>query len=599
MKKVLVSILALVMLFTSLSVLAEGNEAVTLEVNTARLTVYAADDANAAAFRTGENAENTLPVLLLPVKKSLTIQAAVKPATVKNKKTVLSVADETVAQVRGNAVTGLKAGETVLTVASEQDPSVTAQYLVVVYVPVTRIIVSADSKNVAAGQTAALKAAFVPEDATVKDVVWSSSAEEIAKVDENGTVTGVKRGNVRITATAKDGGKVHSDFYMLVSQNAEQITLDKQELTIDTGRNALLKATVLPNETNDKAVVWTSSDEKVAKVNSNGLVTGVARGDCEIACTSKNDANIWAKATVHVQQPVKKISFGDAPAVYAGETGTLTWKVEPADASNPAVKLTSSNENILKISEDGTVTGVSVGTAVVKAVATDGSNRQAQIKVRVLQHVTGVHMRRRVAYIDPGESAVASAVVVPERNTNHNMTWSSTDESIATAKRDKAQGDHVRIKGVTKGEATVTGVTEDGGFQDSILVRVGDWSHMAEISEAEITGKGKLEIKVKNISKHMTLTWFKIEIEAFDSKGKPVVINKKDKTNKVIATLERSVEPGKTTPADKWKLQDYDDEAGFQRMTVRLLEYQIEGDWVKQLRKSLQPTYTYKPGKKK
>ena len=97
-----------------------------------------------------------------------------------------------------------------------------------------------------------------------------------------------------------------------------------------TRSSALLKATVLPNETNDKAVVWTSSDEKVAKVISNGLVTGVARGDCEIVCTSKNDANIWAKATVHVQQPVKKISFGDAPAVYAGETGTLTWKVEPA-----------------------------------------------------------------------------------------------------------------------------------------------------------------------------------------------------------------------------------------------------------------------------
>ena len=243
MKKVLVSVLALVMLFTSLSALAEGNEAITLEVNTAKLTLYAADDAATAAFRTGENAENTLPILLLPVKKSLTLQAAVKPATVKNKKTVLSVADETVAQVRGNAVTGLKAGETVLTVASAQDPSVTAQYLVVVYVPVTRINVTADSKNVAAGQTVALKAAFVPEDATVKEVSWTSSAEDIAKVDENGTVTGVKRGNVRITATAKDGGKIHSDFYMQVSQNAEQIILDKQELTIDTGRNAMLKAT--------------------------------------------------------------------------------------------------------------------------------------------------------------------------------------------------------------------------------------------------------------------------------------------------------------------------------------------------------------------
>ena len=108
-------------------------------------------------------------------------------------------------------------------------------------------------------------------------------------------------------------------------------------------------------------------------------------------------------------------------------------------------------------------------------------------------------------------------------------------------------------------------------------------------------GKTRLHL----CGKHVTLTWFKIEIEAFDSKGKPVIINKKDKTNKVIATLERIVDPGKTTPEDKWKFQDYDDEEGFQQMTVRLLEYQIEDDWVKQLRKSLQPTYTYKPGKKK
>ncbi len=595
MKKVLVSVLALVMLFTSLSVLAEGNEAVTLEVNTARLTVYAADDANAAAFRTGENAENTLPVLLLPVKKSLTIQAAVKPATVKNKKTVLSVADETVAQVRGNAVTGLKAGETVLTVASEQDPSVTAQYLVVVYVPVTRIIVSADSKNVAAGQTAALKAAFVPEDATVKDVVWSSSAEEIAKVDENGTVTGVKRGNVRITATAKDGGKVHSDFYMLVSQNAEQITLDKQELTIDTGRNALLKATVLPNETNDKAVVWTSSDEKVAKVNSNGLVTGVARGDCEIACTSKNDANIWAKATVHVQQPVKKISFGDAPAVYAGETGTLTWKVEPADASNPAVKLTSSNENILKISEDGTVTGVGAGQTVVNAVTTDGSNRRAQIKVSVLQHLESAQMKRKVAYIDYGESATASAVLKPTKYVNHNMTWTSEDETIAKVKPVKNAGDHVKITGVGKGETTVTGVTEDGNITTSMKVKVGNWSRATKISKAEIDGKGNILVKVRNMSKELTLTYIKLEIEAYDSKGKAVAINKANGSNVITATYSRALDPGETTPANKWKLHDYDDEKGFQRMTVRVVEYQINNDWVKKLRPSVQPEYEYKP----
>ena len=119
MKKILVFLLAAVMFCMSLTALAEGNAAVTLEVDADRLPVYAADDPYPDAFRSGEKqAEGeTLPILLLPVKKNLQLRATVKPGTVKNKKTVLSAADESVAQVRGNTVTGLKPGETVLTVA--------------------------------------------------------------------------------------------------------------------------------------------------------------------------------------------------------------------------------------------------------------------------------------------------------------------------------------------------------------------------------------------------------------------------------------------------------------------------------------------------
>ena len=593
MKKTLISILVLMLLCVSVNALAESSEAITLEVNTAKLPYYAADDAFAAGFRAG-TAENTLPVLLIPVKKGVQVQTAVKPAATKNKKTVLTAADETVVQVRGNGVTGLKAGETVLTIASEQDPSVTVQYLAVVYNPVNRITLTAADKNIAVGQTAAVTAAVLPEDATVKDVVWSSSDEKIATVDEKGNVTGVKRGNVRITAVAKDGGNARGDFYMVVSQNAEEITLDKQELTLDAGRVAMLKATVLPNDTNEKHVVWSSSDESVATVNAQGRVTGVGRGDCEITCTSKNMENVWAKATVHVQQPVKKISFEKAPAIYANESGKLQWNVEPADANNPAVTLTSSNEKILTVSEDGTVTGHGVGTANVYAVSTDGTNRRAQVKVTVMQHVEKMNMRRKVAYIDYGETATASAVITPSKYTNHNMTWESADESIAKVKPVKNYGDHVKITGVGTGETTVTGTTEDGGIQDTIKVKIGNWSRATKITSAEITGKGKIHVEVKNMSKEMTLTYIKLKIEAFDSKGKPVAINKADGTNTVYATYSKSLHPGKYTPEDKWKFQDLDSSKSFQRMTVRVVEYQINGDWVKKLRSGLQPVYEYK-----
>ena len=91
MKKILVFLLAAVMFCMSLTALAEGTAAVTLEVDADRLPVYAADDPYPDAFRSGEKqAEGeTLPILLLPVKKNLQLRATVKPGTVKNKKTVL------------------------------------------------------------------------------------------------------------------------------------------------------------------------------------------------------------------------------------------------------------------------------------------------------------------------------------------------------------------------------------------------------------------------------------------------------------------------------------------------------------------------------
>ena len=594
MKKLLISILVLMLFCVSVNALAENSEAITLEVNTARLPVYAADDAFAASLRAGKEA-NSLQILLLQAGKSVQVQTAVKPGSVKDKKTVLTAADETIAQIHGNAVTALKAGETVLTIASEQDPSVTEQFLLVVYKPVSQITLTAADKHIAVGQTAALTAAVAPEDATVKDVTWSSSDERIATVDAAGNVTGVMRGNVRITAAPKDGGKVTGNFYLQVTQNAEQLTLDKQEMTLDAGRVNMLKATVLPDNTNDKSVEWTSSDESIATVNAYGRVTGVARGDCEITCTSKTNNAVWAKATIHVQQPVKKVSFNDVPAIYVNETGKLTWNIEPADASNPAIKLTSGNEKVLKISEDGTVTGVGAGQTVVSAVTTDGSNRRAQIKVSVLQHLESAQMKRKVAYIDYGESATASAVLKPTKYVNHNMTWTSEDETIAKVKPVKNAGDHVKITGVGKGETTVTGVTEDGNITTSMKVKVGNWSRATKISKAEIDGKGNILVKVRNMSKELTLTYIKLEIEAYDSKGKAVAINKANGSNVITATYSRALDPGETTPANKWKLHDYDDEKGFQRMTVRVVEYQINNDWVKKLRPSVQPEYEYKP----
>ena len=100
MKKILVPLLVLVVLCVSLAALAEGNEAITVELNTARLPVYEANDPSVDLFRAEGAEENTLPVLLVPLKKNLELRVTVMPKDLKNRKSVLTVDDEEVARIR-------------------------------------------------------------------------------------------------------------------------------------------------------------------------------------------------------------------------------------------------------------------------------------------------------------------------------------------------------------------------------------------------------------------------------------------------------------------------------------------------------------------
>jgi len=591
MKKILVPLLVLTLLCISAVAPAVGDEAVTLEVNTVKLPVYAADDPYPAEFGLAEQPEGeALPVLMLAVKKNLQIQASVQPKTVKNKKITLTLDNEAVAKISGNRITGQQPGETVLTIASVQDPSVTVRYRLLVYQPVTRLTLTAAEKSVAVGQTVALTPGYQPENATVKKVTWTSENEKVATVDENGVVTGVKRGNARIVAVAADGSNLRANISVKVTQTAEEITLDKAEATVDAGRNIVLKATVLPKDTDDKKVIWSSTDESVATVNKQGRVTGVALGDCEIICTSVSTGDVQAKATVHVLQPVTKIYFGDAPEIYAGETAQLTWFIEPENASNKNVTFKSGNEKILSVSEDGLITAHQAGNTWVSVVTQDGSKRQARINIKVFQHVTGVHMLRKTAYIDVGATSSTSAVLEPKNATNHNMTWESGDPSIATAKVIEKQRNRVDITGVSEGETYVYGTTEDGGFTTSILVKIGDWDHSLKLTQAYVEGADAI-LTVKNVS-DLNITAVTVEVSVFDIDGNPVPANSKDFSNTFRMIYQRPLGPGESTKEAYWQTVNFmlPESLTVSDYVVKVTEFEIDHDWIKTIRPKNRPS---------
>ena len=588
MKKILVPLL---LVLICLCLPALGEEAVTLELlNEAKLPLYAADDPFVASLGAQPDAGG-LQVLVLPVKGSLQLQTRVMPQSVKNKKVIFTAENPELVRISGSSLNGLKAGETILTAASAQDPETVLRYRLLVIQRPTRITVTAPAKSVAVGQTIALTAEYTPDTTTLKEVTWSSLDEKTATVDENGVVTALARGNARIVAVSKDGSKIRANLSIRVVQNPEEITLDKTELTVAAGKNAMLRATVLPKNADDRNVLWSSTDESVATVNNQGRVNGIALGDCEIICTSKATGEVQARAAVHVQQPVKKITFDEVPWVYAGESAQVTWQIEPANASNQAVTLKSSNEKVLTVSPDGTVTGVKAGEAFVSAVSTDGTNRQARIKIKVGQHVTGVSMKRHVGYIQVGSTNTTGAVVEPKNASNKTMTWTIDDPSIASVERLQKEPHRIKITGLAEGETTVTGVTEDGGFSTSMLVRVGYWDQSLDLREAYVLGDGSVVMHVRNVSQ-LNITSVTAEVTILDVDGNPVPCNSRNDSGTFKMVYTRTLGPGATTGDSGWKVVDYKepDSPAVANYVIKITQFQIDNDWVETIQKRHQPT---------
>lgn len=155
-----------------------------------------------------------------------------------------------------------------------------------------------------------LIATISPENTTGKKIVWSSSDENIAIVDQNGNVTAIKEGVVTVTAKVENTN-LSAECLVTVnkqgSSELESITLDKTSLELLEGSQDKLTATILPEDAINKNVVWSSSDESIATVDQNGNVTAIRDGQAIITATIEN-TDISATSTVIVKKPGNSFS---------------------------------------------------------------------------------------------------------------------------------------------------------------------------------------------------------------------------------------------------------------------------------------------------
>ena len=240
------------------------------------------------------------------------------------------------------------------------------------------------------GKTVTVKATVTPANAANKTLAWTSSNRTVATVS-NGVVKGVKAGRVVITAKTTDGSNISATCTVTVKQPVTGISLSKKA-TMYTGKKLTLKAKVNPANASNKALTWKSFNTKIAKVASNGVVTGVKAGTVKITATAKDGSRKSATCTVTVRQSVSKITLSKTNVVLPkkGSSYNVRVTVAPKNAYNKNVAVKSAKTKVAKVSASTVksgktvkITAVKKGTTKVVFTAKDGSKKSATCKVTV------------------------------------------------------------------------------------------------------------------------------------------------------------------------------------------------------------------------
>ncbi len=241
------------------------------------------------------------------------------------------------------------------------------------------------------------------------------------------------------------------------------VALNKKVATINVGKKVTVKATVTPANADNKTLVWTSSNKKIATV-SNGVVKGVKAGRVIITAKTTDGSNISATCTVTVKQPVTRISLSKKATMYTGKKLTLKAKVNPANASNKALTWKSSNTKIAKVASNGVVTGVKAGTVKITATAKDGSRKSATCTVTVRQSVSKITLSKtNVVLPKKGSSYNVRVTVAPKNAYNKNVAVKSAKTKVAKVSASTVKsGKTVKITAVKKGKTKVVFTAKDG-----------------------------------------------------------------------------------------------------------------------------------------
>lgn len=396
--------------------------------------------------------------ITLEIDDTYLFRATVLPSNALNKDVTWRSSNSSVASVSSSGrVVAKKAGTARITVTTKDGKKKATATVKVNKASIDDIYFKEDEIRLEEGDSYQLKAHTSPSSVESKDILWSSDNSRVVSVSSSGKLKAKKDGSALITAKVK-GTNLKTTIEVIVKdEGAPQLSIDSLALDIGEAETVLVESPI------DASVKWSSSNSKVATVNSRGKIVGKKAGKATITAKLKNGK----KARVFVEVRNRKTSNPEPTDVYyvmvVGDIEALTIPGETIDYNNSEFE--SKDEDIIEIDERGFMTAVGTGETEVTITNSRGRKRTVYIYVREIA-VSRVKVAESSITLYEGEQEKIDAWVEPMDASNQNLIWQSSKESVASVDDDGT------IYANAKGSATIRVYSHDRKKKATVRVRV-------------------------------------------------------------------------------------------------------------------------------
>lgn len=310
-----------------------------------------------------------------------------------------------------------------------------------------------------------LKAYSLSTGKEVITVTWESADKSIVTVDAYGELTAVSEGNTTVSAT-NISDKTSATCNVTVVAKAEGITLDSSEITVMVAGEYQIHAQMNPPSL-ESPFTYQSKDPGIAKVDENGKVTGLKSGTTQISVTALN-THYTAICTVRVYDYVTDVRMNESKiTMQVGQADReVGYTLTPQNARPTGISWTSSNPDVVSVSEDGKLTARKAGKATVTVTVGNGTEKgvSASMEVEVGAQAVTLTLSENTLTMEINQTHQLTATVSPAAT---QLKWSSSNPSVATV---SGSGE---IKALAVGQTVITVQTADGAAKASCTVSVG------------------------------------------------------------------------------------------------------------------------------